>query len=114
MAKGSFRGTPYGGGGMNMNMLKQAQKMQQEMLKMQAELEEKTYDATAGGGMVKAIVNGKHEMVGLEIDPEAVDPEDVEMLGDMIMAAVNEAFRKADSEMNAGMNKITGGMNFGL
>ena len=112
MAKGGFRGGPYGG--MNMNMIKQAQKMQQEMLKMQAEMEEKKYDATAGGGMVKATVNGKHEVMGIEIDPEAVDPEDVEMLCDMIKAAVNEAFRKAEADMNAGMSKITGGMNLGF
>ncbi|MBR7081374.1 MAG: YbaB/EbfC family nucleoid-associated protein [Oscillospiraceae bacterium] len=113
MAKGGFRGNPYGGG-MNMNMLKQAQKMQQEMLKMQEELQEKTYEAAAGGGMVTAVVNGKHELVSLEIKPEAVDPEDVEMLGDMVIAAVNEAFRKADTEMNDGMSKLTGGLNFGL
>jgi len=113
MAKGGFRGG-YGGGGMNMNMIKQAQKMQQEMIKMQQEMEEKTYEAAAGGGVVKATVNGKHQVVGLTIDPEAVDPEDVEMLCDMVIAAVNEAFRNADSDMNNNMSKITGGMNFGF
>ena len=113
MAKGGFRGG-YGGGGMNMNMIKQAQKMQQEMIKMQQEMEEKTYEAAAGGGIVKATVNGKHQVVGLTIDPEAVDPEDVEMLCDMVIAAVNEAFRNADSDMNNNMSKITGGMNFGF
>ena len=82
MAKGGFRGPM--GGGMNMNMIKQAQKMQQDMLKMQEELEVKQYEAAAGGGVVKAVVNGKHEVVSLTIDPEAVDPEDVEMLQDMV------------------------------
>ena len=76
MAKGGFRGGSYGGG-MNMNMIKQAQKMQAEMLKMQAEMEEKTYTANAGGGMVSATVNGKYEVTEITIDPEAVDPEDV-------------------------------------
>ena len=113
MAKGGFRGG-YGGGGMNMNMIKQAQKMQQEMIKMQQEMEEKTYEAAAGGGVVKATLNGKHQVVGLTIDPEAVVPEDVEMLCDMVIAAVNEAFRNADSDMNNNMSKITGGMNFGF
>ena len=69
--------------------------MQQEMLRMQQEMETKTYTATAGGGMVKATVNGKHEVVDLQINPEAVDPDDVEMLQDMVMAAVNEAMRTA-------------------
>lgn len=109
MAKGGFRGMPMGG--MNMNMIKQAQKMQQEMLKMQAEMEEKEYEATAGGGMVTARVNGKHEVLNLTIDPEAVDPEDVEMLQDMVTAAINEAMRKADTETTATMSKLTGGLN---
>lgn len=109
MAKGGFRGMPMGG--MNMNMIKQAQKMQQEMLKMQAEMEEKEYEVTAGGGMVSAKVNGKHELLNLTIDPEAVDPEDVEMLQDMITAAINEAMRKADTETSATMSKLTGGLN---
>ena len=96
MAKGGFRGMP---GGMNQAaMMKQAQKMQQEMLRMQEEMENKTYTATTGGGMVKATVSGKHQVVGLEINPEAVDPDDVEMLQDMIIAAVNEAMRAADTD----------------
>ena len=99
---------------MNMNMIKQAQKMQADMLKMQAELEEKTYDASSGGGVVKAVVNGKHEIMSLEIDPDAVDPQDVEMLQDMIVAAVNEALRKADAAASDSMSKMTGGLNFGL
>jgi len=114
MAKGGFRGGSYGGGGMNMNMIKQAQKMQAEMLKMQAEMEEKTHTASAGGGMVSATVNGKYELVSIEIDPEAVDPEDVEMLQDMIVAAVNEAVRTAQNAANESMSKITGGLNLGF
>ena len=111
MAKGSYRGGM--GGGMNMNMIKQAQKMQQDMLKMQEEMESKEYDATAGGGMVKAVANGKHELLSLTINPEAVDPEDVEMLQDMVVAAVNEAMRKAEAEAAQNMSKLTGGLNLG-
>ena len=99
---------------MNMNMIKQAQKMQADMMKMQAELEEKTYEASSGGGVIKAVVNGKHEIVSLDIDPDAVDPQDVEMLQDMIVAAVNEALRTADAAANESMSKMTGGMNFGF
>ena len=111
MAKGGFRGMP---GGMNQAaVMRQAQKMQQEMLRMQEEMETKTYSATAGGGMVTATVNGKHELYGLEINPEAVDPDDVEMLQDMILAAVNEAMRTADAEAANNMSRLTGGMNLG-
>ena len=110
MAKGGFRGGSYGGGGMNMNMIKQAQKMQQDMLKMQAQMEEKEYEATAGGGVVSAKVSGKKEVVAITIDPEAVDPDDVEMLQDMIVAAVNEALRKAENSMAESMSKITGSL----
>jgi DNA-binding YbaB/EbfC family protein len=111
MAKGGFRGMP---GGMNQAaMIKQAQKMQQDMLRMQEEMENKTYDAAAGGGMVKATVNGKHEVVSIEINPEAVDPDDVEMLQDMVIAAVNEAMRAADMEAANNMSRLTGGMNLG-
>ena len=98
------------GGGINMNMIKQAQKMQQDMQKMQAELEEKEYTASAGGGVVSAVVTGKHVLKSLTIDPEAVDPDDVEMLQDMIVAAVNEATRAAEADMASGMQKLTGGM----
>ncbi len=111
MAKGGFRGGM--GGGMNMNMIKQAQKMQQDMLKMQEELETKEYEATVGGGMVTARVSGKRELVALTINPEAVDPDDVEMLQDMVVAAVNEAMRKADAETQQNMAKLTGGLNLG-
>ena len=108
MARGGFRGMP---GGMNQQaMMKQAQKMQQQMLQMQEEMERKTYTAKAGGGMVAATVNGKHELVNLEINPEAVDPDDVDMLQDMIIAAVNEAMRTADSEAANNMSKLTGGL----
>ncbi len=111
MAKGGFRGMP---GGMNQAaMMKQAQKMQQEMLRMQEELENKTYSATTGGGMVTATVNGKHEVVDLKINPEAVDPDDVEMLQDMVIAAVNEAMRTADAEASNNMSRLTGGLNLG-
>ena len=110
MAKGyGSRGMGMGGG-MNMNMIKQAQKMQQDMMKMQQELQEKEYTAKAGGGVVCAVVNGKHEVKSLTIDPEAVDPDDVEMLQDMIVAAVNEAMRAADSDAAGTMQKLTGGM----
>ena len=112
MAKGGFRGMP--GGGMNQAaMMKQAQKMQQDMIRMQEEMENKTYSASAGGGMVTASVNGKHQVVGIEIKPEAVDPDDVEMLQDMILAAVNEAMRTADNEAANNMSRLTGGMNLG-
>ena len=80
---------------------------------MQQEQETKTYTAKAGGGMVVATVNGKHELVNLEIKPEAVDPDDVEMLQDMIIAAVNEAMRAADAEAANNMSRLTGGMNLG-
>ncbi len=111
MAKGGFRGMP---GGMNQAaMMKQVQKMQQDMLRMQEEMENKTYTATTGGGMVKAEVNGKHEVVSLEINPEAVDPEDVDMLQDMVIAAVNEAMRAADTDAANSMSQMTGGLNLG-
>ena len=112
MAKGGFRGGMPGG--MNQAaMMKQAQKLQQQMLQMQQEQEAKTFTAKAGGGMVSATVNGKHELVGLQINPEAVDPDDVEMLQDMVMAAVNEAMRTADNEAANNMSRLTGGMNLG-
>ena len=111
MAKGGFRGMP---GGMNQAaMMKQVQKMQQDMLRMQEEMEAKTYTATAGGGMVKAEVSGKNELVNLEINPEAVDPDDVDMLQDMIIAAVNEALRAAETDKTNNMSRMTGGLNLG-
>ena len=111
MAKGfGGRGMPGMGGGMNINMLKQAQKMQQDMMRLQQELQEKEYQAAAGGGVVSATVNGKHELKALVIDPEAVDPDDVEMLQDMIVAAVNEALRAAENDAASTMQKLTGGL----
>ena len=112
MAKGGFRGGMPGG--MNQAaMMKQAQKLQQQMLQMQEEQEKKTHTATSGGGMVRATVNGKHELVALEVKPEAVDPDDVEMLQDMVIAAVNEAMRAADAEAANNMSRLTGGLNLG-
>ena len=111
MAKGGFRGMP---GGMNQAaMMRQVQKMQQEAIRMQEEMENKTYSATTGGGMVTATVNGKHEVVNLSINPEAVDPDDVEMLQDMVIAAVNEAMRAADTDSANNMSRLTGGLNLG-
>mgnify|MGYP002521904612 CR=1 FL=1 len=113
MAKGGYRGGMPMGGMNQMQMMKQAQKMQQDLLKMQQEMEEKQYEATAGGGVVKAVCGGSREVKSITIDPEAVDPEDVEMLQDMIVAAVNEAMRKAEADQSANMAKLTGGLNLG-
>ena len=113
MAKGGFRGG-YGGfgGGMNQaSMMKQAQKMQQEMMKMQQEMDAREFSAAAGGGAVSAVVSGKRELLNVVIDPEAVDPEEVEMLQDMIVAAVNEALRAADKAQSDNMARLTGGLN---
>ena len=107
MAKGGFPGM---GGNMN-NMIKQAQKMQQQMAKMQEELSEKTVEASVGGGTVTVVANGKKDILEINIKPEVVDPEDVEMLQDLILAAVNEAIRKAEEMVSGEMGKITGGMN---
>lgn len=88
--------------------------MQQDLLKMQEELEKAQYTATSGGGVVTATVSGKRELMALEIDPDAVDPEDVEMLQDMVIAAVNEALRKCEEASAAGMSRLTGGLNLGF
>ncbi len=98
-------------GGNMAKMMKQVQKMQADMLKMQEELAQRTVESTAGGGVVKAVVNGKQELVSLEIKPEAVDPEDVEMLQDLVLAAVNDALKKAQEMMSSEMGKLTGGLN---
>ena len=112
MARGGFRG---GYGGMNQaNMMKQAQKLQQDFLRMQKELEEKEFTAKAGGGMVTAVVNGNREVTKIEIKPEAVDPDDVEMLEDLVLAAVNEALRQYEAASDATVNKIAGGMKLGF
>lgn len=111
---GKYKG--FSGSGMNTNknmnsVIKQAQKMQEEMERVQGELEEKTVEATAGGGAVKVVVSGKKEVVSLKIDRDAVDPEDVETLEDMITVAVNDAISKADEMMAEGMSEVTGGLN---
>jgi hypothetical protein len=93
------------------NMMKQAQQLQSKMMKLQEELAEKTVEASAGGGMVKVQVNGKQQIVSLEIENEVVDPDDVEMLQDLILAAVNEALAKAQEMVSTEMSKLTGGMN---
>lgn len=110
MAKGGF---PRGmGGGANMNqMMKQAQKMQEQMMKMQEDMENKTYEATAGGGAVKVVIDGKREITEMSISPEVIDPDDVEMLQDLIIAAVNEGMRKVDADSSAQLGSITGGLN---
>ena len=108
----------FPGGGMpgNMsNLMKQAQRMQRQMEESAKELETKEFTATAGGGAVEVTVTGKKEVTKVKLDPEAVDPDDVEMLEDVIMAAVNEALRKADEASAANMAKLTGGLGgFGL
>lgn len=108
MAKGGFPG--MGGGNMN-NLMKQAQKFQKQMEDMQKELETKEFEASVGGGVVKVVVNGKKQITDIKINPEAVDPDDVEMLQDLIMSACNEALKKAEEETAGAMGKLTGGMN---
>ncbi len=96
----------------NMNsVIKQAQKMQEEMERVQGELEEKTVESSSGGGAVSVVVSGKKEIVSIKISPEAVDPEDVETLEDLVMAAVNDGIKKADDMMAEGMSAVTGGLN---
>lgn len=108
MPKGGFPG--MGGGNMN-NLLKQAQKMQKQMEDMQKDLETKNYEASVGGGAVTATVSGKKQLIDIKIKPEVVDPDDVEMLQDLIISACNEAMKKAEDESSEGMKKMTGGMN---
>ncbi|MFA4915837.1 MAG: YbaB/EbfC family nucleoid-associated protein [Syntrophales bacterium] len=93
------------------NIMKQAKKIQEKMANLQEELENKTVEATAGGGMVTVVVNGKNDIVSLKIEKEVVDPEDVDMLQDLILAAVNEGIRKAREMSSTEMAKITGGLN---
>ena len=102
MAKGGFRGGMGGG-----NMMKQAQKMQEEFMKMQQELESKEFTSTVGGGAVSCKVSGKRQLLSLTIQPDAVDPDDVEMLQDMIVAAVNEAITQSENATNEAMSKLT-------
>ncbi|AEF16110.1 MULTISPECIES: YbaB/EbfC family nucleoid-associated protein [Thermoanaerobacterium] len=106
MAKGGFPG------GFNMNnMIKQAQQMQEQMKKMQEELENKTVEESAGGGAVKVVANGRKELISIKIDPDVVDKDDVEMLEDLVLAAVNQALRSAEKMIAEEMGKITGGFN---
>ena len=108
MARGGFPGMM---GGANMQQLaRQAQKLQQQMTQMQEQLDAREFEVTSGGGMVTARVNGKRELLSLTIKPEAVDPDDVEMLEDMVLAAVNEALRTAAETVEREMGKLTGGM----
>ncbi len=110
MAKGGF---PRGmGGGANMNqMLKQAQKMQEQMLKMQEDLENQTYEASSGGGAVTVKISGKKELLEVKLAEAVVDPDDIEMLQDLIIAAVNEGMRKASESSENQLGKLTGGLN---
>ena len=102
----------YGGGPSNMQgMLKQAQKMQERMGELQAELDAKEYDFTVGGGMLTIHMSGKKEMLGIEIKPEVVDPDDIEMLQDLIVAGVNEAISNIEKTNAEAMNEITGSLN---
>ena len=106
------RGFPGGmGGGINMNMIKQAQKMQQEMLKAQEEIEQTDFEASAGGGAVTVKMSGKKELTEINIKPEACDPDDVEMLQDLILTAVNDVIGQVDEANNAKMSKLTGGLS---
>ncbi len=111
---GKYKG--FRGAGMNTNtkmnsVISQAKKMQEEMEKVQAEMEEKVIKTSAGGGVIEVEVNGKKELLSVKIKPEAVDPDDVETLEDLIMVAVNDAIKQADDMMSEGMNSITGGLN---
>ena len=93
------------------NMMKQAQKLQSKMLKLQEEMAEKTVEASSGGGMVKVVANGRHQLLSIQIDKEVVDPEDLEMLQDLILAAVNDALLKSQEMVTGEMSKLTGGLN---
>ncbi|MDF2674061.1 MAG: YbaB/EbfC family nucleoid-associated protein [Clostridiales bacterium] len=105
-----MKGMPPMGGNMN-NLLKQAQKLQKQMEDMKEEIEKRTVEASSGGGAVTAIVTGKKEIVDIKIKKEVVDPDDVEMLQDLIIAALNEALTKANDMMEQEMAKVTGGLN---
>lgn len=103
---------PNQGKGVNQaGMMKQIQKMQDDMQKAQEEVENSEFTSSSGGGAVEVTVNGSHEVKSIKIKPEVVDPDDVEMLEDMLIAAINEAMRKASDTMEREMNKVTGGMN---
>jgi DNA-binding YbaB/EbfC family protein len=93
------------------NMMKQAQQLQSKMLKLQEELAEKTVEATSGGGMVKAVANGSQRIVSIQIEKEVIDPEDADMLQDLVLAAVNDALTKSQEMVSSEMSKLTGGLN---
>jgi len=93
------------------NMMKQAQKLQSQMMKLQAELADKTVESSSGGGMVTVVANGRQQIVSIKIEDEVVDPEDVEMLQDLVLAAVNDALAKAQEMVSTEMGKLTGGLN---
>ena len=104
-----------GGGPQNMSaMLKQAQKMQEDMAALQEDLDAREYDISAGGGVVGVKINGKKEILSIDIQPEIVDPDDIETLSDILVAAVNEAIKRVDDTNNAEMSKITGSMGMGM
>lgn len=117
MARGGYPGMGgmggMGGGNMQ-QLMRQAQKMQQQMQQTQEALKERTFSASSGGGMVTAVVSGEKELKSLTIDPSCVDPEDVEMLQDLVLSAVNGAIRTASETIEAEMGKLTGGMNLGF
>ncbi|NLB38960.1 MAG: YbaB/EbfC family nucleoid-associated protein [Clostridiales bacterium] len=112
MARNQFGG--FGGGANMQQLMRQAQKMQEQMTQAQEQLDEQEYEATSGGGMVTCRVNGKRELLSLTIKPEAVDPDDVEMLEDMVMAAVNEALRKGEENREKTMAALAPGGMGGL
>ncbi len=111
MARANFPGM---GGGNMQQIMKQAQKMQQDVARIQQEVSEREFTASVGGGVVSATVYGRKEVKAITIDPACVDPDDVEMLQDLVLGAVNEALRLAEETMSAEMNRATGGMNLGF
>ena len=108
MGRQNFGG--FGGGANMQQLMRQAQKMQQQLQEAQEQLDAAEYEATSGGGMVSVKVTGKHELTAITIDPQVVDPDDIEMLQDLIMAAVNEAFRKAEEAREASMSRMAPGL----
>ena len=108
MARNNFGG--FGGGPNMQQLMRQAQKLQEQMEKAQSELDTREYEAASGGGMVKVKVSGKRELLSIELNPQVVDPEDVEMLQDLVLAAVNEALRKGEETREAEMNRLNPGM----
>ena len=107
-------GFPMGGMGNMQQLMKQAQRMQENMQRKQAELNGREFTSSSGGGMVKVTVNGAREVLSVEIDPQCVDPDDVEMLQDLVLSAVNGALKEASSTVEQEMGKLTGGMNMGF